>query len=97
MPRTVETAPTGTMLTAEQIAKRMTYDPEFAIGENVRGMMAAHIAHAIKAEREACAKVAEAKAQDYLSPEYATGQPFSSHAERFACKQVAEAIRARTT
>ena len=47
------------------------------------------------AEREACAKIAETKAQDYLSPEYATGQPFSSHAERFACKQVAEAIRAR--
>lgn len=50
---------------------------------------------AINLEREACAKVPEAKAQDYLSPQYATGQPLSSHAERFACKQIAEAIRAR--
>lgn len=36
------------MLTPEQTAKRITYDPVFAIGENVRDMMAAHIAHAIK-------------------------------------------------
>ena len=55
----------------------------------------AELQAAVAAEREACATVAEAKAQDYLSPEYATGQPFSSHAERFACKQVAEAIRTR--
>ena len=47
-------------------------------------------------EREACARTAEAKAAEYLSPEYATGQPLSSFSERFACKQVAEAIRART-
>lgn len=45
-------------LTPEQIAKRMTYDPVFAVGENVRDMMAAHIAHAIKAERARCADIA---------------------------------------
>jgi hypothetical protein len=49
----------------------------------------------IKQEREACAKVAEDQAQEFLSPEYATGQPLSSHSERFACKAVAAAIRAR--
>lgn len=36
------------MPTPEQTAKRMTYDPAFDIGVNVRDMMAAHIAHAIK-------------------------------------------------
>lgn len=50
----------------------------------------------VDAEREACAKVAEAEAQVFLSPEYATGQPLSSHAERFACAQVARAIRDRS-
>lgn len=43
---------------------------------------------------EECAKIAEAKAVEFLSPEYATGQPFSSFNERFACEQVAKAIRA---
>lgn len=48
----------------------------------------------IKAETiEECAKVAEAKAVEFLSPEYATGQPLSSFNERFACEQVASAIR----
>ena len=31
----------------------------------------------------------------FASPEYATGQPLSSFQERFACKQIDEAIRAR--
>ena len=45
---------------------------------------------------EECAKVAEAKAAEYLSPEYATGQPMSSFSERFACGQIADAIRSLT-
>lgn len=53
------------------------------------------LSEAVKAEREACAKVADAKAIEFLSPEYATGQPFSSFNERFACEQVASAIRSR--
>lgn len=53
------------------------------------------LSEAVKAEREACAKVADAKAIEFLSPEYATGQPFSSFNERFACGQVASAIRSR--
>lgn len=48
----------------------------------------------IKAETiEECAKIAEAKAVEFLSPEYAAGQPLSSFSERFACGQVASAIR----
>lgn len=43
---------------------------------------------------EECAKVAEAQAQTFLSPGYATNQPFGSICERFACEQVAKAIRA---
>ena len=46
-------------------------------------------------EREACAKIAEEQAQVFLSPEYATDQPISSIGERFACKQIAAAIRSR--
>lgn len=43
---------------------------------------------------EECAKVAEAEAKTFLSPEYASNQPFGSLCERFACEQVAKAIRA---
>lgn len=42
---------------------------------------------------EECASIADAQAIEYLSPEYATGQPLSSFSERFACGQIAEAIR----
>lgn len=47
------------MPTPEQTAKRMTYDPVFTVGENVRDMMAAHIAQAIKAERERVIKIVD--------------------------------------
>lgn len=50
-------------------------------------------ARAILAERERCAKVCEAAAKQFLSPEYATGQPLSSFSERFACDTCAEGIR----
>lgn len=43
---------------------------------------------------EECAKVAEAQAQAFLSPQYAANQPFGSLCERFACEEVAKAIRA---
>lgn len=43
---------------------------------------------------EACAKACEEQALQFLSPEYATGQPLSSITERFACSQCASAIRA---
>lgn len=43
---------------------------------------------------EECAKVAEAKAVEFLSPQYATNQPLCSISERFACHQTAAAIRA---
>jgi hypothetical protein len=43
---------------------------------------------------EECAQVAEAQKQQFLSTQYAANQPFGSLCERFACDQVAEAIRA---
>jgi hypothetical protein len=43
---------------------------------------------------EECAKVAEAQAQTFLSPGYAAEQPMGSFCERFACEEVAKAIRA---
>jgi hypothetical protein len=42
---------------------------------------------------EECALVAEAQKQEFLSPEYAANQPFGSICERFACDEVAKAIR----
>ena len=43
---------------------------------------------------EACARIAEKERDGFLSPQYATGQPLSSLMERFACDQIARAIRA---
>jgi len=43
---------------------------------------------------EEAAKACEQQRDDFLSPEYATGQPLSSIQERFACDQCATAIRA---
>lgn len=42
---------------------------------------------------EECAKIAEEQAQQFLSHEYASNQPFGSTCERFACGEVAKAIR----
>ncbi len=42
---------------------------------------------------EQCAKVAELQEQTFLNPNYASNQPHGSFGERFACRQVAEAIR----
>mgnify|MGYP000939415027 CR=1 FL=1 len=42
---------------------------------------------------EECAQIAEAQAETFLSPEYAANQPFGSLCERFACEEVAKAIR----
>lgn len=43
---------------------------------------------------EQCAEVAEAQVKEFLSPQYAANQPFGSVCERFACAEVAKAIRA---
>ena len=45
--------------------------------------------------RESAAKVCEEQAKAFLSPEYASGQPMSSLAERFACSECAAAIRSQ--
>lgn len=43
---------------------------------------------------EEAKKAAKAQQKIFGSNEYAVGQPWSSHAERFACDQVIEAIQA---
>ena len=48
------------------------------------------------AERERCVGVAVQQAQEFLSPDYAEGQPLASFSERFACDEVAKAIRSLT-
>ena len=40
------------------------------------------------------AKACEDQRQDFLSPEYTTGQPLGSFSERFACGECAASIRA---
>lgn len=55
-----------------------------------------HIQIALAAIRETtalAAKLVEREQQDFLSPEYATGQPMASFQERFACGQIIEALR----
>lgn len=44
---------------------------------------------------EECAREVEQAERDYLSPQYATGQPWSSLSERMACRSVAARIRSR--
>ena len=49
---------------------------------------------AVKAEREACAKVCEEQMKSYMSKRYTT-DPLGGFRERFAAEQCAAAIRAR--
>ncbi len=49
---------------------------------------------AVKAEREACAKVCEEQIKSYMSKQYTT-DPLGGFRERFAAGQCAAAIRAR--
>lgn len=48
----------------------------------------------VLAALERAALICEEQARDFLSPQYATGQPLSSFNERFACDECARAIRA---
>jgi hypothetical protein len=54
------------------------------------------LAEGAEKEREAILKVIEEQERAFLSPQYAVNQPLSSMAERFACKRIADAIRARS-
>lgn len=53
---------------------------------------AEHAAH--NAAIEAAAAECRKQQQDFLSPQYAVGQPISSFSERFACSECAAAILA---
>lgn len=65
-----------------------------AIERAARALMAYGQSRADEA-RESAAKVCEEQAKAFLSPEYASGQPMSSLAERFACSECATAIRSQ--
>jgi hypothetical protein len=86
---------------ATEIAHRVlpAAGSEWPMSAHGRAIALEHAANIIRAEldaeREACAKLADEQEQVFASPEYATGQPFSSAGERFACRAVAKAIRAR--
>jgi hypothetical protein len=54
------------------------------------------LAAKVAAAYEDAAQICEQNMRDFLSEEYAVGQPLSSFSERFACKQCARDIRART-
>jgi hypothetical protein len=60
----------------------------------LREREAAAIVAAEAETTEKAAKLCEAQQQIFLSDEYSTGQPFSSFGERFACGQIAAALRA---
>ncbi len=57
------------------------------VGEDAR------VAAVVAGERERCAQVAEKERDVFASPEYAGGAPLSALGERFACTEVAAAIR----
>lgn len=63
-----------------------------------RWQMVTAINHGIRLARadayEQAARVCEQQARDFLSEQYAVGQPMSSISERFACQECATAIRA---
>ena len=59
-----------------------------------RAASEAHTLHVAEAVRDAAAEACREQQRDFLSPEYATGQPLSSFNERFACGECSKAIRA---
>lgn len=56
----------------------------------------AEVPAAVLAEREACARIADDLHEVVSLDTYAVDQPISSTGERFACREIAAAIRART-
>ncbi|MEW5705123.1 MAG: hypothetical protein AB1781_11155 [Pseudomonadota bacterium] len=56
----------------------------------------AELRAAVVAEREACARIADDLHGVVSLDTYAVDQPLSSTGERFACREIAAAIRART-
>lgn len=61
------------------------------------GYLRHRLAEAIKAEREACAKIADewGRREDYMNEAKTSFIPGADHSERFASSGIAAAIRAR--
>ena len=68
-------------------------EPKPAEYEQAVHVLAGSFVRAILAERERCAKICEDQKAGFLSPQYASNQPFGSITERFACDECAKAIR----
>jgi hypothetical protein len=68
---------------------------DWADRSNIANAILNALAQSAADARAECVKIAEQQEREFLSPEYAAGQPLSSLSERFACSQVAAAIRAR--
>ena len=62
----------------------------------IRDLIVVELGKARENEREECAKVAEQLMRDFGDLKYSTDQPMGSFKERFACGQVAKAIRDRS-
>lgn len=92
-------------MTREEIIKlvREIADPEIQDpigGDDEHALLQMHelkrlVARVAAAEREACAKLCEEQMQSYMSKRYTT-DPLGGFRERFAAKQCATAIRARS-
>lgn len=85
-------------LSPADVAKIITDSAaELNIGlmDRTKDFLREKIASAIRREREACLRICEAEEKAFLSPQYAADQPLGSFCERFACSQIADAIRTR--
>lgn len=70
-------------------------DGHFDVDELIVAVVGPALLSERRKQIERDAKIAEEQAVHFLSPQYATGQPHSSFSERFACDEVARAIRAQ--
>ena len=81
----------------EQVAEQITTDwddEDILKWTALKGMIAQALCQCEADTILRCAAVCDEQEQDFLSPEYAVGQPLSSLNERFACRQVKDAILA---
>jgi hypothetical protein len=90
-PKSFKDAPADIRESATRIVKSYSLDMDVMAGA-IGAALLAEREKATQAERERCQQVCRQVEQDFLSPEYATPQPASSFAERFACREVERGI-----
>ena len=80
----------------ELVGRPISYAPveiTHAIAERIARALMTYGQRRADEATEKAAQVCEERAKAFLLPEYASGQPMSSLAERFACSECATAIR----